>query len=230
MSTFDSVQNIGGMLDHDHCLSSTGIQQCLDTNAKWKAVMVNPESGSRLEQLFLSADHCVASPLTRALQTALLVMKDHPCMSKRGVQLCSTIRECKTPGGLDTVGIAVGPEIICRVIDSTAAEHSNALSNQLSTVRVDFGDCMTPWWTKVTEFDSERYINRRIEDMINRAQFCDYEHPVFVGHSIFFHHFYSKCMSPGFMHAHPVLANNMAVCVVLLHFDSSFPILTLIFG
>jgi broad specificity phosphatase PhoE len=122
-----SALNLGGMLDHDHCLSRTGVEQCLDFNRRWhefasvtaaesatiasssadsaaggsaSATDHAPASGSEsaasasslssaeaapdlmdgflFEQKFMRADVVYSSPLTRALQTALLTLKGHP--------------------------------------------------------------------------------------------------------------------------------------------------------
>ena len=111
-----SALNLGGMLDHDHCLSRTGIEQCLDFNRRWRefAAVTAAESaaggsasatdpapasaasasatssssssaeaaeaidGFSFEQKFMRADVVYSSPLTRALQTALLTLKGHP--------------------------------------------------------------------------------------------------------------------------------------------------------
>ncbi len=107
-----SALNIGGMLDHDHCLSRTGVEQCLDFNRRWNefasvtadaasasasasaesdsaissassasaaaAADAGAANGLSLEQQFMRADVVYSSPLTRALQTALLTLKGHP--------------------------------------------------------------------------------------------------------------------------------------------------------
>ena len=74
---------------------------------------------------------------------AVLVDQDHPIL------LSSAIRECKTRGGLDTVGVAFGDAIVPRVLASTRAEHSAALADEVARIRVDVGDCRVPWWSKV---------------------------------------------------------------------------------
>jgi hypothetical protein len=157
---------------------------------------------------FLNADFCFASPLTRAVQTALLVMRDHPCVKNHGLTYLSNIRERKNAGGLDTVGSCCGDEIIKRCQTQLAEDGYESLWKSLEC-KIDIGDTATRWWTLPTAADSDEYLDQRIEEMLNRAHFCNHLNPVFVGHSLFFHRFYQRAMSAEFVKAYPELAAKM---------------------
>ena len=54
--------------------------------------------------------------------------------------------QVKTPGGLDSVGAAVGPAILDRARAELAAAVGPAEAERLAAVGVDVGDCARPWW------------------------------------------------------------------------------------
>ena len=66
---------------------------------------------------FARADEIIVSPLTRAVQTALITMQHHPCARRKGVKLRAEAREVKntTLGSLDTIGAARGAQVAARV-------------------------------------------------------------------------------------------------------------------
>jgi broad specificity phosphatase PhoE len=72
------------MLNNDHGLSSTGIQQCLDLNQRWRGAAAKAAEQKRdageesFTAKFLRADAVFSSPLTRAIQTGLISLKGHP--------------------------------------------------------------------------------------------------------------------------------------------------------
>lgn len=114
--------NMANLLKFDHSLTCRGVEQQCDLNKRWKSALskggpngttqpkVHPlESGFsavELEQYytsrFLHATHIYCSPLTRAIQSTLVGLRDHPTMVNRGITLYSVIREIKSAGGFDT--------------------------------------------------------------------------------------------------------------------------------
>ena len=56
------------------------------------------------EDKFSSAGKVFSSPLTRALQTALLALEGHQALKARGITCLRSAREVKGVGGLDCLG------------------------------------------------------------------------------------------------------------------------------
>ena len=97
----------------DHPLSKEGVDQALRANRAWlkeklmvelrreaaaKAGGTATADTARATQWvsdFMGASRIYASPLTRALQTALLVLWRHPVLKSRGLTLLSAAREIK---------------------------------------------------------------------------------------------------------------------------------------
>jgi hypothetical protein len=109
------------MLKFDHSLTCRGVTQQSDLNKRWKSVLsksipqrpessihplVSGFSATELEQFysnrFLHATQVFCSPLTRAIQSALVGLHGHPMLNDKGITLYSIIREIKSAGGLDT--------------------------------------------------------------------------------------------------------------------------------
>jgi broad specificity phosphatase PhoE len=63
---------------------------------------------------FQQASLVVSSSLTRALQTALVVLRDHPAVVKGGIVVRPECRELKNTLGLDTVSAFKGDAIATR--------------------------------------------------------------------------------------------------------------------
>ena len=63
---------------------------------------------------FLSAPTVISSPLTRALQTAMITLRDHPVVQRQGIRLISDVRELKNTISLDTISKYRGDEIADR--------------------------------------------------------------------------------------------------------------------
>lgn len=114
--------NVTGLLKFDHSLTCRGVEQHEDLNQRWKRALskdsadvisrgishplVSGFSTTELERYytsrFLRATHIFCSPLTRAIQSALVGLHDHPAMRDKGITLYSVIREIKSAGGFDT--------------------------------------------------------------------------------------------------------------------------------
>eukprot|EP01033_Poteriospumella_lacustris_P001364 gene1364-995_t len=107
-------------------------------------------------KLFLHADAIYSSPLTRALQTAVLTMNGHPATKTYGMTLMSTIREVKRIGGLDTVGVAYGEAIESRLRNELAMILGAEEADRLVTFPIDFNDANLPWWTPLADHESEQ--------------------------------------------------------------------------
>lgn len=69
---------------------------------------------------FLSGDRIYSSPLSRALQTALIALREHPMSKARGIYLRSELREVKNTFGADSRSRSQGTVIAARARDFVA--------------------------------------------------------------------------------------------------------------
>lgn len=160
-------------------------------------------------KLFLHADAIYSSPLTRALQTAVLTMNGHPATKTYGMTLMSTIREVKRIGGLDTVGVAYGEAIESRLRSELAMILGAEEADRLVTFPIDFNDANLPWWTPLADHESEQQQQDRVREFLTFLRHCDAKIPVFVGHSLFFRAFYSKRVSSHLLKNRRKLSENL---------------------
>eukprot|EP00598_Pedospumella_elongata_P005723 CAMPEP_0184980830 /NCGR_PEP_ID=MMETSP1098-20130426/10714_1 /TAXON_ID=89044 /ORGANISM="Spumella elongata, Strain CCAP 955/1" /LENGTH=577 /DNA_ID=CAMNT_0027504313 /DNA_START=415 /DNA_END=2148 /DNA_ORIENTATION=- len=169
-----------------------------------------PQRREEYIKLFMRADIVYASPLTRALQTALASMCGHPALTKHKLTLYSIIREIKRIGGLDTVGIEFGPGIMRRVKTELQLTMGVARAHEVfDNVKVDVNDADQPWWTAISSFENEKDQLERVREFVTFSRYCGHGLPVFVGHSLFFKAFYSKRVSAVLARKRPHLSANL---------------------
>jgi len=134
----------------------------------------------------------LCSPLTRAVQTALLVLQGHPALKQGSpMHLCRNVREVKGVLGFDTVGCAVGPEIQDRVFStmSEVLEREEAVLREEFRTTIDYTDCAGDWWTHRDNNDSKNETATRFFDVMQRIQYCEEDVLIMVGHSLFWRSF-----------------------------------------
>ena len=103
------AKNVVGMLKFGHPLNAEGISQCQKFNRAWTQQKDGHSSFSDDEQRFFNVERVMASPLTRAVQTALVGLQGHPVMHQTGVRLHAQMRGIKSSAGsFDTTGAVVG--------------------------------------------------------------------------------------------------------------------------
>lgn len=120
------------LMAFDHPLTLEGSQQATELREKWETARLEVvgatpplidlgEEGTRPPpdrwlKAFLSARVVLSSPLTRAVQTAVLALQKHPALDAKGLRLLRSAREVKgSMGSLDSIGKVVGSEIVVRV-------------------------------------------------------------------------------------------------------------------
>eukprot|EP00929_Paragymnodinium_shiwhaense_P116702 TRINITY_DN8652_c0_g1_i1.p1 TRINITY_DN8652_c0_g1~~TRINITY_DN8652_c0_g1_i1.p1 ORF type:complete len:539 (-),score=117.40 TRINITY_DN8652_c0_g1_i1:97-1713(-) len=135
--------DVVGLLETvDHSLSCTGLEQASNLAAKvlsarekrtldeargWKRTF--DDAPASLYEKFYSADAILASPLTRATQTALVTMQFHPKAMSLGVRLRSELREIKNLAGRDTIGQFQGADIPPHVHKELSSLYEEAQPN-----------------------------------------------------------------------------------------------------
>ena len=117
-----SEANVIGLMDVDHPLEGRGIEQAQALCTAWKTVIESRDEEARREaEEFFAVPKIFSSPLTRALQTALLSCQGHPALVNK-LHMMPSCREIKGIGGFDTMGKAAGEDIAVRARDELLEE------------------------------------------------------------------------------------------------------------
>jgi len=173
-----------------------------------KVPVMNVKRRVEYIQQFLKADGIYVSPLTRAVQTSLFTLYSHPALVQ-GINIMSTLREYKGPGGLDTVGMVVGAAIKDRVYQETLDTVHKEEADLKTNVPFNVKDAELHWWTDFNHYEGKRAMNDRMCEFLDFAQFCEAETPIFVGHSNFFRCFYSNYLSEVVEYNRPALCHDL---------------------
>lgn len=166
----------------DHVLSAKGRLQAQGLERRLQ------QAGTKAEKAMLMPDAVISSPLTRAVQTAVLGLR--PLLGKCTLRLIPDIRERRNWGGRDSSGTRVGNDVIDKVKQHLPSEYSEIVD------RVDCSDVETQWWSDAKE-DSAA-MQERMNSFLDQLQAMPEKCIIIVGHSHFFrdlfHHFASKDM------------------------------------
>ncbi|KAK3236538.1 hypothetical protein CYMTET_53327, partial [Cymbomonas tetramitiformis] len=153
------------MIGFDHPLTAEGAGQAFTLRERWESVSkscatvnlldsppTSPKDGADSAaqgwvQSFLSAGEILCSPLTRALQTALLALCSHPTAMTQGIKLSRAAREIKGVGGLDTVSRCTGKAITERVEEKLSELMEADQVHEAMMVGVDYNDTTSEWYT-----------------------------------------------------------------------------------
>ena len=144
---------------------------------------------------WLAASFLASSPLTRALQTALLALQGHPSMrasaSGGGLTLLRCAREVKGVGSLDSIGRVFGPDCLVRAQKLLLEElpevlFGDAVAAACSTATVLPGDAACEWWTGADDVDTEADVSERLSEVLASLQHASGTSAVLVGHSLLF--------------------------------------------
>jgi hypothetical protein len=159
-----SSHNVKGMLqEYDHGLSDKGCAEAEEL----AALTVSAEHATDPDcKRFMALEKVFVSPLTRAIQTAMLGLQHVPEMKERGVECLRDAREIKKVGGIDSCGTATGPQILQRVASEMAVlEWSQRKCHKADSGRgvpvktvygLDPNDALNHWWTAACAADSHQ--------------------------------------------------------------------------
>jgi broad specificity phosphatase PhoE len=219
----------------DHSLTRDGVENANELHDLWQARRGGGRrtvcdgdtlaelTDQQLEEGFAGVDLVFSSPLTRAVQTARIVLHDHPAVSRHGIVLLRAAREIKRALSLDSVGKASGLEVAERAHELLArvvGEH-NAKAVQ---ARIDFHDCASPWHTQAQAVDTEGDVGRRMADLMCSLRYADFASGILVTHSLFLQAFVRIFAGDTFKARSPHMArhltakkldNSACICVLL---------------
>jgi len=217
------------MIGVDHPLTAKGVQQAQLLRRNWQEVVAeyqreaSPDdmqamgpACTRLDQ-WLAADEVLCSPLTRAVQTAMLSLEGHPRLCSGPIRLLGSIREVKGYFGLDNIGTAVGGGIETRALQELhALQQTRDLEATTDfdepSCSVDSLDVHSPWWTR--SWDSSGSLDDRMYEFMEEVRDHPAQSMIVVGHSLWFREFVKRFQGHRtFAFASQKLAN--CACVAL---------------
>jgi len=193
----EETYNVPKMIDVDHPLSPRGIEQAEKLRMKIRKAC-NPGPHSTPAQMaeiaeFLSAPLVLSSPLSRALETAMVSLRDHPTAQRNGIKLLSVARELKNLFGLDTIGEMKGDAIAKNVREDLTTRRElqelGADDFDWSSIAIDANDTHDRWWD-VIQFPSEK--EKHVESLLMHIRMMPERSAVLVGHSLAFRHMMQK--------------------------------------
>ena len=185
---------VTAMVGYDHPLNTVGIDQALTFNAKWTKAQAagSTHQLTIAESKFLKAERVIASPLTRATQTALLTCHSHIHLNNtnKPLMLFRNLREKKNKSlSLDTVGQEVGAGIRRRVQEQLIEEKFSNNPTEVEkymNVKMNYNDCDTVWWTGKSHGDSKVALTSRYDELWSYLKYMKETSAILVGHSLFF--------------------------------------------
>jgi broad specificity phosphatase PhoE len=228
----------------DHSLSCKGLDQASSLAGKVLAardqITLNAARGwegqrgdapSWVYDRFFAADVIIASPLTRAIETAVVTMQHHPLVSRLPIRLRSEIREIKNAGGLDTIGQFQGDAILPHLKKELADLYKEATETEghsmleleqacleqkqsdgegdsatralarVNSIRVDTNNTNDEWWNCIKEDESD--ARERIAEFLVEMKLSPCENIIAVGHSHFIRHLCRHFLAPQCHEAYP---------------------------
>ena len=236
------------MMQSDHPLTSQGILQANMLNLRWREIHGSdgplsssaslqkkdldgdtaaeknvPKSDPELERKFRQASRIIASPMTRALQTALVACHEHSALKETSLLLDRNLRERKNTGfSVDCTGVAVGPGEIDSRTRTTLLDHCGlsegdegagqgdvattfSATDRIFTLqeinsrlkpKIDVNNCDTRWWTR--DSDNKTDIGNRFSRLWSGLKYMEEPSAILVGHSNLFFDLISRYLDARF--------------------------------
>ena len=139
-----------------------------DGLGSWAPLMHEWDDDGRRLRAFLSAQCIFSSPLTRAVQTTLVGLQDHPALrgATRPLTLLRTLREVKNRGSYDSVGRYsegdIGPHAKTMLRHSLGTDAAEVLSD----VTVNSHDAVGEWWLSLVTQETKAQVMDRLDNIM----------------------------------------------------------------
>lgn len=195
----------------DHSLSMKGCKQCVTVR---KTVQEALRRGDKHAKNILNADAFYVSPLTRAIQTAVIAFgpllvanQPRPAAGRpqqRGqLMLMGSAREKQNFGGFDSMSDKKGREILNHTYHELLGllleddESRDEVTNAFRTLQWDVQDAEEEWWCSKAS-DTAEELDLRLKDFMSQLLYTPHENSVVVGHSHFFRSVFKGFLSEEF--------------------------------
>eukprot|EP00996_Jenningsia_fusiforme_P000224 NODE_1180_length_1659_cov_31.291925_g1047_i0.p1 GENE.NODE_1180_length_1659_cov_31.291925_g1047_i0~~NODE_1180_length_1659_cov_31.291925_g1047_i0.p1 ORF type:complete len:497 (+),score=80.10 NODE_1180_length_1659_cov_31.291925_g1047_i0:103-1593(+) len=189
----------------DHPLNRQGYQQADDLRKRVTEALAStdlPEDDYEASAIaaLRSVELVCSSPLTRAVETALVAM--YPLLMRtRYLQLLPNARERRNLGGRDSSGDKVGDGIKARVLRCLEEFAGPQVVEQCAAFTWDMKEVEDKWWDNIPE--SAKDVVERQMEFLNQLQFSAETNIVVVGHSHFFRELFRGFLHPSFVSSDP---------------------------
>eukprot|EP01062_Namystynia_karyoxenos_P037336 TRINITY_DN2717_c0_g1_i9.p1 TRINITY_DN2717_c0_g1~~TRINITY_DN2717_c0_g1_i9.p1 ORF type:complete len:2514 (+),score=494.95 TRINITY_DN2717_c0_g1_i9:447-7544(+) len=177
------------MKETDHPLSAAGRQQAEALRAAVEHAIAQGSDITRTTRV-------LASPLTRAVQTAIIGMGPVITRTRRPLWLTRWAREKRNVGGRDTTGVAYGADIVKRIRTQTERLYAGSPQEaaRLMECGIDVSEVPMKWWDESAE--AKDAFRARIAELTGVMRYLPDEALVIVGHSHCFRSLVSALCHP----------------------------------
>mmetsp|Transcript_133205 Transcript_133205/g.385439 ORF Transcript_133205/g.385439 Transcript_133205/m.385439 type:complete len:473 (-) Transcript_133205:77-1495(-) len=202
----------------DHPLSAHGRQQAEALSSRLNEAangrMDGNEADRHLLNCLLKPDVVWVSPLTRAVQTAVIGLG--PLLTRGDglgeLTLVPNAREKQNVGGFDCMSRKTGHNILQHVLGKLREQNGGKDDENVTTFsRLHFNteQVEEQWWTD-GQSESKEEMQVRARDFMNQLLYAPQKAIVVVGHSLFFRHVVSTYLSDDFRSQASELARNLS--------------------
>jgi len=200
----------------DHPLSIKGREQAEALSEKLQQLARGAEVDPRADAM-LSPDAVWVSPLTRAVQTAVIglgpLLTRPEGLSK--MTLLANAREKKNMGGMDTCSTKTGISILECVVEKLRACYSESsdqardhVLDTFAKLCFDVREVEGKWWCE-GQVESKATFQARLEEFMAQLLYTPHRSIVVVGHSHFFRAFFARYLSEEFKKREPTFSQHM---------------------
>lgn len=190
----------------DHPLSTKGRDQAENLNS-----LIEKAENAML----LKPDVVYVSPLTRAIQTAVIGLQK--VLSQPGygeLVLMANAREKQNFGGFDSKPHAIGSDVIKRTLDELVLLYKG--KDNMKTVVDEFGkltfdteEVQDRWWNNVSA-ESDTQVKARLDAFMAQLKYSPHKTIVVVGHSHFFRAVFKQFLSTEFKETNKEFARQLS--------------------
>eukprot|EP00299_Pterocystis_sp_00344_P011212 c5188_g1_i1.p1 GENE.c5188_g1_i1~~c5188_g1_i1.p1 ORF type:complete len:632 (+),score=159.57 c5188_g1_i1:25-1920(+) len=198
----------------DHPLNERGVAQAEQLQQTVLREQFYTNSGQLKDPLiedFINAEVVFSSPLTRAIQTALI--STTPILHKlERLVLMPNAREKRNLGGQDSSGKVTGQAIRDRAMAELAkVGYKPEIFRDLG-ISIDTDEVDHHWWDSIKE--SKIALQQRLDEFMNQIRWLPQNRIILVGHSHFFREIFRNYLHPSFALSNPELASNLCSHVI----------------
>jgi broad specificity phosphatase PhoE len=178
----------------DHPLSSKGREQAEELSS-----LVNEAQDNDL----LHPDVIYVSPLTRAIQTAVIGLRSVLAQPDFGhVVLMANAREKQNFGGFDSKPCCTGSNVLKRTLDELVLLYkgqkgADEVVKAFQKLKIDTAEVEDRWWHNV-QAESPAQLKGRLSEFMAQLKYSPYKSIVVVGHSHFFRAVFKEFVSDSF--------------------------------
>lgn len=204
--------------EHDHPLNEAGYQQAFALQQAITMELDMPSTSADTPNPayeISNAGAFWASPLTRALQTAIVALAPVLRSPGRVLELKLNVREKKNFGGLDSIGRVCGPACYARALselrglDVGDGGPSAVDMVELSKLHVDPAEAEEEWWIEGPSGEDATSLQQRLDELLHQIEHADADKIVIVSHSHYFRAFLRRFLHPSFIHRNAQLARTL---------------------